>query len=95
MQYNNILGTITIRLAVFLKIEMTQIKSLTVKLNEVECGEFISAFESRHDYSSYHDFDDNKTSIKISPWDKKRKVSFKDPKTQKYENKFVAVPALG
>ena len=51
--------------------------------------------KSRHDYSSYHDFDDNKTSIKISPWDKKRKVSFKDPKTQKYENKFVAVPAFG
>ena len=43
-------------------------KNLTIKLNEVECGEFISAFESRHDYSSYHDFDDNKTSIKISPF---------------------------
>ena len=32
---------------------------------------------------------------RTSPWDKKRKVSFKDPKTQKYENKFVAVPAFG
>ena len=70
-------------------------KSLTIKLNEVECGEFISAFENRHDYSSYHDFDDNKTSIKISPWDKKRKVSVKDPKTQKYESRYVSVPAFG
>ena len=70
-------------------------KNLTIKLNEVECGEFISAFENRHDYSSYHDFDDNKTSIKVSPWDKKRKVSFKNPKTQKYEDKFVTVPAFG
>ena len=70
-------------------------KNLTIKLNEVECGEFISAFENRLDYSSYHDFDDNKTSIKISPWDKKRKVSFKNPKTQKYEDKFVTVPAFG
>ncbi len=61
----------------------------------MECGEFISAFENRHDYSSYHDFDDNKTSIKVSPWDKKRKVSFKNPKTQKYEDKFVTVPAFG
>tara|TARA_Y100000034_G_scaffold21390_1_gene24620 strand:+ start:596 stop:1156 length:561 start_codon:yes stop_codon:yes gene_type:complete len=70
-------------------------KNLTIKLNEVECGEFISAFENRHDYSSYHDFDDNKTSIKVSPWDKKRKVSFKNPKTQKYEDKFATVPAFG
>ena len=70
-------------------------KNLTIKLNEVECGEFISAFENRHDYSSYHDFDENKTSIKISPWDKQRKVSFKDPKTQKYESKFTPVPAFG
>ena len=59
-------------------------KSLTIKLNEVECGEFISAFENRHEYSAYHDFDENKTSIKISPWDKKRKISVKDPKTKKY-----------
>tara|TARA_R110001583_G_scaffold86596_1_gene226183 strand:- start:4725 stop:5213 length:489 start_codon:yes stop_codon:yes gene_type:complete len=70
-------------------------KNLTIKLNEVECGEFISAFENRLDYSSYHNFDDNKTSIKVSPWDKKRKVSFKNPETQKYEDKFVTVPAFG
>jgi len=70
-------------------------KSLTIKLNEVECGEFISAFDSRNDYSSFHDFDENKTSIKVSPWDKKRKVSVKDPKTQKYETQYVTVPAFG
>ena len=70
-------------------------KSLTIKLNEVECGEFISAFENRHEYSAYHDFDENKTSIKISPWDKKRKISVKDPKTKKYESKFIEVPAFG
>ena len=70
-------------------------KNLTIKLNEVECGEFISAFENRLDYSRYHNFDDNKTSIKVSPWDKKRKVSFKNPETQKYEDKFVTVPAFG
>ena len=51
-------------------------KSLTIKLNEVECGEFISAFDNRHEYSSYHDFDENKTSMKISPWDKKTKKIF-------------------
>ena len=70
-------------------------KSLTIKLNEVECGEFISAYENRHEYSAYHDFDENKTSIKISPWDKKRKISVKDPKTKKYESKFIEVPAFG
>ena len=61
-------------------------KSLTIKLNEVECGEFISAFENRHEYSAYHDFDENKTSIKISPWDKKRKISVKDPKIVMIKN---------
>ena len=38
---------------------------------------------------------ENKTSIKISPWDKKRKISVKDPKTKKYESKFIEVPAFG
>ena len=33
--------------------------------------------------------------MKVSPWDKQRRVSIKNPKTQKYENKSVPVPAFG
>jgi hypothetical protein len=50
-------------------------KNLSVKFNESECGEIISAITRRHEFSTFHSFEENKTSIKFSPWDKKAKGS--------------------
>jgi hypothetical protein len=49
-------------------------KNVNVKLSEFECGEILSAFKYRTEYSTFHAFGDNKTSIKFVPWDKKKKV---------------------
>jgi len=50
-------------------------KNLSLKFNESECGEIISAISNRHEFSTFHSFEENKTSIKFSPWDKKSKNS--------------------
>jgi len=48
-------------------------KNINVKFNEFEIGGMISAFKKRHEYSTFHAYDENKTSIKLTPWDKKNK----------------------
>ena len=48
-------------------------KNINVKFNEWEIGSIISAFNHRYEYSSYHTFNDNSTSIKFTPWDKQTK----------------------
>ena len=53
-------------------------KNLSLKFNESECGEIISAINHRHEFSTFHSFEENKTSIKFSPWDKKLKNSDSD-----------------
>jgi len=49
-------------------------KNINVKFNEFEIGAIISAFNNRHEYSTYHTFDENSTSIKLTPWDKNQKT---------------------
>ena len=70
-------------------------KSTTVKLGEFECGEIISSLKNRHEWGNFHDFAENKTTIKFTPWDKPRTIKFKNPKTNKYEEKKITVPAFG
>jgi hypothetical protein len=60
-------------------------KNINVKFNEFEVGSMISAFEGRHEYSTYHTFDENSTSIKFTPWDKSVKT----------KNGEQTVPAFG
>lgn len=48
-------------------------KNISVKFNEAECGEIISAISNRYEFSTFHAYEENKTSIRISPWDKKTK----------------------
>ena len=48
-------------------------KNMSIKFNEAECGEIISAINCRHEFNTFHAFEDNKTSIRFSPWDKKPK----------------------
>lgn len=49
-------------------------KNINIKFNEWEVGGIISSFKNRHEYSTYHTFDENSTSIKFTPWDKKVKT---------------------
>ena len=54
-------------------------KNINIKFNEWEIGSIISAFNNRNEYSSYHTFDENSTSIKFTPWDKPIKDGSKIP----------------
>lgn len=45
-------------------------KTIAVKFNEFELGEFINAFQQKSSYSTYHSSEASKTQIKISPYEK-------------------------
>ena len=60
-------------------------KNINVKFNEWEVGGMLSAFNGRHEYSTYHTFDENSTSIKLTPWDKQVKSG----------DATITVPAFG
>ena len=64
-------------------------KRINLKFTEFEIGGIISAFKHRNDFSTFHSFEDNKTSIKCTPWDKKAKVKQGDKET------WVTLPAFG
>lgn len=64
-------------------------KKINLKFTEFEIGGVISAFKHRNEYSSFHAYEDNKTSIKFVPWDKKTKVKNGD------EEKWIILPAFG
>ena len=70
-------------------------KNITVKLNEFECGSIISAIKSRHEWNTFHQTSDTKTTIKFSPWDKEASIKTYDPKTKEYKSKKQIVPAFG
>lgn len=70
-------------------------KNLKIKFNEFECGSIISCFKRRYEYNTFHTFEENKTTIKISPWDKEIKMSSLNPSTKKLEDKKQIVPAFG
>jgi len=70
-------------------------KKVNVKLSEFECGEFISAVKNRHEYTAFHAYEDNSTTIKFSPWDKDVKVSKYDPSTKGFQETKQKVPAFG
>ena len=70
-------------------------KNLSIKFNEFECGSIINALSDRYEYNTFHNFEDNKTTIKFSPWDKQVKVSSLNPQTKKFEEKKQIVPAFG
>jgi len=69
-------------------------KNIIVKFNEYEIGSFIHAFRTRGEYSTFHSFNDDKTAIKLSPWDKKTKKSVKNEETGKWEDKWSTLPAF-
>ena len=46
-------------------------KSISIKLNEIEVGGFIYAIEKYTEFSAFHSYEDNKTSISFKPYQKK------------------------
>jgi hypothetical protein len=70
-------------------------KNLNLKFNEFECGAIISCLKNRYEYSTFHKFEDNKTTIKFSPWDKKTKIQKFNPSTKNYDETSQLVPAFG
>jgi hypothetical protein len=64
-------------------------KKINLKFTEFEIGGIISAFKNRNEFSTFHAFEENKTSIKCTPWDKKSKVKQGDKET------WVTIPAFG
>lgn len=64
-------------------------KNISFKLNEFELGEMLAAFTNRYPWDTFHSFNENKTIIKLAPWDKQRKIKTKDGEQS------VTVPAFG
>lgn len=64
-------------------------KKINLKFTEFEIGGMISAFKKRHEFSSYHAYEENKTTIKCAPWDKKSKVRNGD------KEEWITLPAFG
>jgi len=70
-------------------------KNLIIKFNEFECGSILSSLSKRYEYNTFHTYEDNKTTIKFSPWDKSSKISSLNQSTKKFEEKSQIIPAFG
>ena len=63
--------------------------SISIKLNEVEIGGLIHAIEKYTEFSAYHSYEDNKTSISFKPYQKKNgDPAFSFGVTRNSANKF-------
>jgi len=70
-------------------------KHINLKFNEFECGSIISCLQNRHDYESFHKYEDNQTIIRFTPWDKSQKIKKLDPKTKEFKERSQVIPAFG
>lgn len=68
-------------------------KNITVKFNEYEIGNLIYSISTKTEYSTFHSFQEDKTSIKMSTWDKKSKKSVKNDKTGEWEEVWETTKA--
>ena len=70
-------------------------KTINVKISETEAGSFLSSFESRYEYTAFHSYEGNNTTIKATPWDKKQKISKYDAASKGFVESDIEVPAFG
>ena len=70
-------------------------KNLSIKFNETEAGAIISSIDNRFEWSTYHSFEDNKTQIRLTPWDKEIKVSKVNQSTKDTYETTQKIPAFG
>ncbi len=64
-------------------------KSASIKLSAIEAGEFLSSFKTRIPYVAFHKSKEDTTIIKLTPWDKVKKVKEQDGE------KSYTTPAFG
>lgn len=53
-------------------------KSTTIKLTDIEAGEFLSSIKTRIPFLGFHKTEEKTTIIKFTPWDKNRIIKNKD-----------------
>ena len=70
-------------------------KNLSIKFNEFEVGSIISAINNRFEWNTYHAFEENKTQIKLAPWDKQVKITKINQQTKKPYDETQTLPAFG
>ena len=70
-------------------------KNISIKFNEFECGAIISAINERYEWNTYHAFEDNKTQIRLTPWDKKVTSTKINQKTKESYEVTTTLPAFG
>ena len=70
-------------------------KNISIKFNEFECGSIISAIENRYEWNTYHAYEDNKTQIRLSPWDKEVSNTKVNQKTKETYTEKTTIPAFG
>ena len=70
-------------------------KTATLKFNEFECGSIINSIKNRFTYETFHKFENNKTVIKFTPWDKQSKISKYDASSKTYKETTETIPAFG
>jgi hypothetical protein len=70
-------------------------KNISIKFNDFECGSIISSIENRYEWNTYHAYEENKTQIKLSPWDKVITNTKINQKTKEAYEEKVTLPAFG
>ena len=70
-------------------------KTVAVKFNEFECGAIINAMKNRYEWNTFHQNGNNKTTIKLTPWDKTVKLKSYNPSTKDFTESSQKVPAFG
>jgi len=70
-------------------------KNISIKFNQFECGSIISSINNRYEWNTYHAYEDNKTQIRLSPWDKVTNNTKINPKTKESYQEKVTMPAFG
>jgi hypothetical protein len=70
-------------------------KNISIKFNQFECGSIISCIENRYEWNTYHAYEDNKTQIKLSPWDKVISNTKINQKTKEPYEEKITIPAFG
>ena len=83
------------RLGSFLENKEIPEKNISLKFNEFECGAIVNCLRNRFEYNTFHKFEDNKTTIKFSPWDKSSKIQKFNPAKKAYEETTQTLPAFG
>ena len=69
--------------------------TVNMKIGHAECGDIISAITNRYNFCAFHTFNDNSTTLNLSPWDQVSNVTKYNPKTKQQEVSDDILPSFG